>query len=162
MDGNVVIMFITNMAQYAIHGYEVEAVDYVLKPLSYADFAMKVQKALRYIARNEDANVKLCTKDGMVHLAVSDIYYIEVRSHYLIYHTTREEYMVRGVMKETEEQFAKYHFARCSHGYLINLKYVQSVNGNIVTVAGEEIALSRSKKNDFMEAFARYIGGMQS
>jgi hypothetical protein len=46
--------------------------------------------------------------------------------------------------------------------YLINLKYVQSVNGNIVTVAGEEIALSRSKKNDFMEAFARYIGGMQS
>ena len=66
------------------------------------------------------------------------------------------------MMKETEEQFAKYHFARCSHGYLINLKYVQSVNGNIVTVAGEEIALSRSKKNDFMEAFARYIGGMQS
>ena len=162
MDGNVVIMFITNMAQYAIHGYEVEAVDYVLKPLSYADFAMKVQKALRYIARNEDANVKLCTKDGMIHLAVSDIYYIEVRSHYLIYHTTREEYMVRGVMKETEEQFSKYHFARCSHGYLINLKYVQSVNGNIVTVAGEEITLSRSKKNDFMEAFARYIGGMQS
>ena len=162
MDSEVVIIFITNMAQYAIHGYEVEAVDYVLKPLSYADFAMKVQKALRYIARNEDANVKLCTKDGMIHLAVSDIYYIEVRSHYLIYHTTREEYMVRGVMKETEEQFAKYHFARCSHGYLINLKYVQSVNGNIVTVAGEEIALSRSKKNDFMEAFARYIGGMQS
>ena len=161
MDSNVVIMFITNMAQYAIHGYEVEAVDYVLKPLSYADFEMKVQKALRYIARNEDANVKLCTKDGMVHLAVSDIYYIEVRSHYLIYHTTREEYMVRGVMKETEEQFAKYHFARCSHGYLINLKYVQSVNGNIVTVAGEEITLSRSKKNNFMEAFARYIGGMQ-
>ena len=162
MDSNVVIMFITNMAQYAIHGYEVEAVDYVLKPLSYADFAMKVQKALRYIARNEDANVKLCTKDGMIHLSVSDIYYIEVRSHYLIYHTTREEYMVRGVMKETEEQFAKYHFARCSHGYLINLKYVQSVNGNIVTVAGEEITLSRSKKNDFMEAFARYIGGMLS
>lgn len=162
MDSNVVIMFITNMAQYAIHGYEVEAVDYVLKPLSYADFAMKVQKALRYIARNEDANVKLCTKDGMVHLAVSDIYYIEVRGHYLIYHTTREEYMARGVMKETEEQFARYQFARCSHGYLINLKYVQSVSGNIVTVAGEEIALSRSKKNDFMEAFARYIGGMQS
>jgi len=90
MDSNVVIMFITNMAQYAIHGYEVEAVDYVLKPLSYADFAMKVQKALRYIARNEDANVKLCTKDGMIHLSVSDIYYIEVRSHYLIYHRSDE------------------------------------------------------------------------
>ena len=161
IDGNVVIMFITNMAQYAIHGYEVEAVDYVLKPLSYADFTMKLQKALRYIARNEDTNVKICTKDGIVHLAVSDIYYIEVIRHYLVYHTTRENYMTRGVMKETEAQFAKYHFARCSHGYLVNLKYVQSVSGNIVTVAGEEIALSRSKKNDFLEEFARYIGGMQ-
>ena len=47
VDGNVVLMFITNMAQYAIHGYEVEAVDYVLKPLSYADFSMKLQKALK-------------------------------------------------------------------------------------------------------------------
>ena len=160
MDGNVVLMFITNMAQYAIRGYEVEAVDYVLKPLSYADFVLKVRKALRYIARNEDTNVKISTKDAIVHLAVSDIYYIEVRSHYLIYHTTRENYTARGVMKEAEEQFSKYHFARCSHGYLVNLKYVQSVTGNIVTVAGEELVLSRSRKNDFMAEFARFIGGM--
>ena len=136
MDSNVVIMFITNMAQYAIHGYEVEAVDYVLKPLSYADFAMKVQKALRYIARNEDANVKLCTKDGMIHLSVSDIYYIEVRSHYLIYHTTREEYMVRGVMKETEEQFAKYHFARCSHGVRLAAHVSNGLKSRIRPVVG--------------------------
>lgn len=161
VDGNVVLMFITNMAQYAIHGYEVEAVDYVLKPLSYADFAMKMQKALRYVARNEDANVKILTKDGVVHLAVSDIYYIEVIRHYLVYHTARGDYMARGVMKETEEQFLKYHFARCSHGYLVNLKYVQSVAGNNMIVAGTELVISRSKKNEFMNQFARYIGGMQ-
>ena len=69
--------------------------------------------------------------------------------------------MARGVMKETEEQFLKYHFARCSHGYLVNLKYVQSVTGNNVKVAGRELVISRSKKNEFMDQFARYIGGMQ-
>lgn len=160
MDGRVVLMFITNMAQYAINGYEVEAADYVIKPVSYPDFALKIQKAMRYIARNKDRKLVLNTTDGVVHLHISDICYIEVVRHYLVYHTVQGNYKVRGVMKEAEESLAEYHFVRSNHCYLVNLKYVESISGNFVKVAGDELQISRNKKNEFLMEFTRYVGGM--
>ena len=54
IDTHVMLMFITNMAQYALNGYEVEAVDYVIKPIGYQDFAMKMKKVLRYLGRHRE------------------------------------------------------------------------------------------------------------
>ncbi|SCP98673.1 LytR/AlgR family response regulator transcription factor [Anaerobium acetethylicum] len=161
MDSRVVLMFITNMAQYAIHGYEVEAVDFVIKPVSYPDFVLKIQKAIRYIARNQDQKLTLHAQEGVVHLHVSDIRYIEVIRHYLLYHTAKGNYTVRGVMKEAEESLEKYHFVRSNHCYLVNLKYVESISGNIVKVGGDDLQISRNKKNEFLMKFTRYVGGMQ-
>lgn len=160
MDKNVVLMFITNMAQYAINGYEVEAVDFVIKPVAYLDFAMKLQKAMRYIKRNTDSKIVLNTQDGIVHLNVSDVFYVEVIRHYLVYHTVNGEYTVRGVMKHTEKELSEFHFVRSNQCYLINLKYVESIYGSTVKVAGEELQMSRNKKNDVMLQFTRYVGGM--
>lgn len=160
MDGRVVLMFITNMAQYAISGYEVEAIDFVIKPVAYPDFALKIHKAMRYVKRNKDHKVALNTQEGTVYLHLSDIYYIEVRKHYLLYHTIDGEHSVRGVLKETEETLKEYHFARSSHCYLVNLKYVESINGNVVKVAGDELQISRNKKSQFLVEFTRYVGGM--
>jgi DNA-binding LytR/AlgR family response regulator len=161
MDSRVVLMFITNMAQYAINGYEVEAVDFVIKPVSYADFVLKMQKATRYISRNKDKKLTLNSTEGVVNLHVSDISYIEVIRHYLIYHTLNGSYTVRGVLKEAEENLAKYHFVRSNHCYLVNLKYVESINGNVVRVNGDDLQISRNKKTEFLMEFTRYIGGMQ-
>lgn len=161
VDSRVVLMFITNMAQYAINGYEVEAVDFVVKPVAYQDFAMKIKKAMRYIERNQDRRIALNTQEGVVHLHVSDIYYIEVVRHYLEYHTVSGNYTVRGVMKETEESLAEYHFVRSNHCYLVNLKYVEAVSGSTVRVAGAPLQISRNKKSEFMTAFTRYIGGIR-
>jgi DNA-binding LytR/AlgR family response regulator len=159
MDKRVVLMFITNMAQYAINGYEVEAVDFVIKPVSYPDFVLKLQKAMRYIVRNQDKKLILSTPDGVVHLHVLDIYYIEVIKHYLIYHTVNGDYTIRGVMKEVEADLTEYHFIRSNHCYLVNLKYVESISGNVVKVGGQDLQISRNKKNEFLSAFARYVGG---
>ena len=161
MDKHVVLIFITNMAQYAINGYEVEAIDYVIKPVSYADFILKIQKAMRYINRNQDKKLILNTSEGVVHLHVSDILYVEVIRHYLLYHTINGNFTVRGVMKELEEGLAEYHFVRSNHCYLINLKYVEAISGNVVKVGGDELQISRNKKNDLLMEFTRYVGGMQ-
>lgn len=161
MDARVVLMFIKNMAQYAINGYEVEAVDYIVKPVSYPDFAMKLAKAVRYVKRNEDKRLVLNTQDGVVHISLADIYYIEVIRHYLVYHTAAGNYTVRGVLKEMDELLAEYHFVRSNHCYLVNLKYVEAITGNTVKVAGDELQMSRNKKSEFMMAFARYVGGME-
>ncbi len=161
IDSRVVLMFITNMAQYAINGYEVEAVDFVIKPVSYPDFVLKLQKAMRYIVRNQDKKLILNTQDSVVHIHVSDIYYIEVIRHYLIYHTVNGDYTVRGVMKEVEADLLEYHFVRSNHCYLVNLKYVESIRGNTVKLNGNDLQISRNKKNEFLTAFARYVGGIR-
>lgn len=160
MDPNVLIMFITNMAQYALNGYEVEAVDYVLKPLTYHDFLLKLQKALRYIEQRKDDMISVVTNESAVRLRIRDIFYVEVDKHYLIYHTSVGMYTVRGTMKEIQEQLTPYHFVRCSHSFLVNLRYVESVNGNILKCGGDEIQISRNKKSEFMYEFTRYISGM--
>lgn len=160
MDSKVVLMFITNMAQYAINGYEVEAIDFVIKPILYPEFSLKLHKAMRYIKRNKDHKVALNTQNGPVYLHLSDIYYIEVMKHYLIYHTVNGECTVRGVLKDVEEKLKEYHFVRSNQGYLVNLKYVESIVGNTVKVAGTELQISRNKKSEFLMEFARYVGGM--
>lgn len=162
MDPNVTLIFITNMAQYAINGYEVNAVDFIVKPVSYPDFAMKMQKALRYISQRQEKKLTLESADRKITISVMDIHYIEVLRHYLEYHTIHGVIKTRGVMKEVEELLKKYHFVRCNHGYLVNLKYVMALNGNIVQVAGEELIISRNKKNDFMIEFTKYVGGMRA
>ncbi len=160
IDSNVVLMFITNMAQYAVYGYEVEAIDYVVKPLSYGDFVMKMQKARRYIDRNKSKKIILHTKDGIVKVDVSNIQYIEVMKHYLIYHTSIGEFTIRGTMKEVEENLSDFNFSRCNHCYLVNLKYVEAINSNTLKVANYELSISRNKKIDFMNDFAKYVGGL--
>lgn len=160
MDRQVVLMFITNMAQYAINGYEVEAIDYVIKPVVYQDFALKIKKAIRYVARNHDEKLVLNTQAGIKYLNLSDIYYIEVMKHYLVYHTVDGDYTVRGVMKDMEEKLCQWSFVRCHHCYLVNMKYVESINGNVLKVAGEQLTVSRNKKSELLTAFAKYVGGM--
>lgn len=82
-DKEVLLMFITNMAQYALHGYEVEAIDYVIKPLGYQEFALKMKKAMRYMGRHEKKQIMLQTTDGIQPVAIEDILYVEVIRHYL-------------------------------------------------------------------------------
>lgn len=160
LDPKVVLMFITNMSQYAISGYEVEAVDYVLKPVTYADFVLKIKKAIRYAERNTDKKIMLTTAEGIKQVSLSEVCYVEVMRHYLMFHCIQETYTARGVMKEIEEELSVSHFVRCNHCYLINLKYVEALNGNMVTVAGQELQVSRSKKTNLLQEFARYVGGM--
>lgn len=77
LDREVVILFITNMIQYAVKGYEVDAMDYVLKPVEYFAFSQKLDKAIGRISRNTQKYIAIPTTDGMKKVAVSDIYYIE-------------------------------------------------------------------------------------
>lgn len=159
-DGTV-LMFVTNMPQYALAGYEVEAVDYVLKPVSYQDFALKLRKARRYIQRNRDAQVALRTPDGVTALAVSEILYVESSLHYLTYHLIDQDLRVRGAMGDAEELLPPQQFARCNSGYLVNLRHVEMIDKEDVVVGGKRLKMSRGKRLEFMDRFTRYLGGME-
>lgn len=158
-DPNVTLMFVTNMPQYAIEAYSVEAMDYVLKPISYPDFELKMKKAERYIARGADAPLILQTKAGTVQRMVSEILYVESYKHYLYYHTAAESFKVRGKLSEAEDRLRPYHFARSSESYLVNLAHLKSIEDSDIIVGGERLPVSRRFRGVFLSAFTRYRGG---
>lgn len=158
---NVVLMFVTNMPQYALCGYEVEAVDYVLKPVAYPDFALKLQKAGRYVSRNRDQQLALHTTNGLISLRTSEILYVESALHYLIYHTAGGDHKVRGSMAQAEKELLPLRFAKCNSGFLVNLRHVKSIEKDDVMVGDVSLKISRGKRLEFLNAVTRYLGGMK-
>ena len=83
VDTSVGIVFVTNMAQYAIKGYEVDAIDFVVKPVEYYVFAEKLRKAIRYTRKNVERELVITTEDTVVKLGLSRIRYVEKSKNYL-------------------------------------------------------------------------------
>lgn len=158
-DPNVTLMFVTNMPQYAIEAYAVEAMDYMLKPVLYPDFCLKMKKAERYIHRSADASILLQTADAVLQRRTSEILYVESQQHYLFYHTAQETLKVRGKLSEIEKTLLPYHFARAGVSYLVNLSHVRGLVGADVLVGDDRVPVSRRYKAQFLTAFTRYMGG---
>ena len=138
-----VILFITNLAQYAIKGYEVEALDFAVKPLSYPDFEMKMNKAQRYLEKKQNYQVSVDTIDGTIALLnTDDILYVEVIKHYLTYHTKTKDYVVRGTMKKEENKLKFDFFFRTNSGFLVNMKNISQVDGDTIYIGKKALPIS--------------------
>lgn len=156
-DNEVVIIFITNMPQYAIQGYKVDALDYVLKPISYFAFSQRIDRALTRVKKKEATYITVAQKGGKKKLNVDKICYVEVRDHDLIYHSTKGDIVTKSSMKEAEDTLGGTKFFRCNRCYLVNLEYVEDYRGNDVTVASDVIQVSRARKKAFMDALNDYM-----
>lgn len=158
-DMNVAIIFITNMAQYAVEGYEVDAVDYILKPVRYEIFAQKLEKAFRFLKQHRTSALTVNTNGGTVRIAAGDVLYIEKDRNYLVYHTTRGDFRERGTLHSVADRLGTLHFAGASNGCLINMDHVDMIQNDTVTVRGEKVPLSRRMKKVFIQSYMEYIGG---
>lgn len=156
-DSEVVIIFITNMPQFVMKGYTVDALDYVLKPISYFAFSQRIDRALTRMRKRTGKYISIPIKGGIQKLETARITYIEVQNHDLIYHTTKGEHYSKGSMKEVEEYLKEEPFFRCNKCYLINLEYVDSVQNNDVTVAGETVQVSRSRRKSLLDVLNDYM-----
>ena len=157
-DSQVIIIFITNMRQYAIRGYAVEALDYVVKPISYFAFSERLGRAISKIKKRTQKNLLINVRNGIMRINAADIYYVESQGHTLIYHTASGNYEGAGTMKNIEEELKDKNFFRGNKGYLINLACVEGVQDSCAIVRNERLMLSRARKNLFMEALANYWG----
>jgi DNA-binding LytR/AlgR family response regulator len=158
VDSEVMIIFITNMAQYAIRGYAVDALDYVLKPVSYFAFSQRLGRAIGRMKKRETKMIAISIKGGTVRLDAANIYYIESQGHNLIFYTTTGVYEAVGTMRDAEERLTQLNFFRGNKGYLINLSHVEGIRDGCAIVKGKHLLLSRARKKVFMEALTRYWG----
>ena len=159
LDKDVVLIFITNMAQYAIKGYAVGALDYVLKPVPYFAFSQQLQKAVDKLSRRAKHYLAVPVEGGLRRLDTAQIYYLESEGHRVHFYTEEGEFTAPGALKTFEEKLASLPFARCNSGYLVDLAHVSGVQQGMVQVGPYELQVSRPKRKSFLAALADYIGG---
>ncbi len=152
------LIFVTHMAQLAIKGYEVDALDFIVKPVDQIAIDRVLDKAMKKIDKSMEASFALKTSDGIVSVSSSDIYYVEVYDHDLIYHTTQGNYKVRGTLSDVKEKLDDRHFIQCSRSYLVNMRHIKSVHKDYVEVNGEQIQLSQSHRREIEQRFINYLG----
>jgi DNA-binding LytR/AlgR family response regulator len=157
VDNEVVIIFITNMPQYVMKGYEVEALDYLLKPINYFALSQRIDRALGRMKKRSKKYLTIAFKGGLKKLDISKIYYIEVENHDLIFHTTEGVYMTKGSMRDVENRIDSEAFFRCNKCFLINLEYVESFQNNDVVVGPDVVQVSRARKKELLDMLNNYM-----
>lgn len=162
IDNLTILVFLTNFSKYAVNGYEVNAADYMLKPLDYYSFALKMHKILHMLYQNIEKEITIMTKGLLHRFSINELFYVEINNHDLIYHLGDETISTRGSLSEVEKSLPKNSFSRCNNCYLVNLKHVTKIKDNTVWIGKNELTISRPKKKMFLNDLTNYIGGKLS
>ena len=159
-DEDVPLIFVTKMANYAVQGYSVRAMDFVVKPVVYENLSIKLDRALRAVDRRRSRRVVIQNGELTRWLNIEEILYVEVMNHTLYYHTAGEKISAYGTIKDCEQKLAPQGFARCSNSYLVNLGHVRQVRGSDVLVDDQWLPIGRTKRKEFMQRLTEFAGDM--
>ena len=156
---NCIIIFVTNMAQYAISGYEVEALDFILKPINRYSFALKVKRAVARCRHRDEEYISIRAGGETHRVSISDVQYLDMVDHHVIYHTVNGSYSEYITLKEACRKIDRAYFVYCNRSYLVNLRHVRSVGKDTVTVGNDELLISRPQKKAFLTALSEFMRG---
>ncbi len=157
----VPIIIVSYSPKYAVKGYSVNALGYLVKPIGKIDFDNLLEKALKTIQTNQSPFIFISVKDSIVKIDTNDILYLEVKGHYLTFYFTNDKapFVIRGRITDYQDTLCKYGFSRCNECYLVNLKHVTQVlsGKNLVYLNDVTLNISRSKKKRFLSDFTTFI-----
>ncbi len=154
--GDVCIVFLTGHIEYAIKGYEVGALRYLTKP---ADDS-KVREVIEYVLRQQAAQklIWVRTDEGDIKLRLSDIIFIESKTHNVIINTAGDSFSVRGNISDYESRLTPEGFFRIHRGYIISLSKVVQLSGKeVIMEDGTALPIGRSYDPRFKEALFSYM-----
>ena len=155
-DENTVLIFVTSLAQYAIRGYEVNAMDFMVKPVSYSAFQFTMKRAEKAISMKKKADLVIDTKEGFVRRSADELLYVEVQGHNLTYHFPDTVVTARGRLQTVEEKLQSSGFLRCNNCYLINPRHIRTVKGYEIQIGEDVLSISHPRRKQFMEDLGRW------
>lgn len=159
MDENVILIFVTRLAQYAINGYKYNAFDFILKPVDYFTLKMKMLQVMKVLSRRQYRKINVTYNGKSKVLSSNEILFIEVIGHKLIYHTLDGETEAYGTISDVMKDLSDCNFIVCHRCYLVNAAYIVEIkNSSVVIKNGEELPMSRLRKRQLSEYMASYFG----
>ncbi len=157
-DEDVCLIFVTKLFQYAIEGYSVHALDFLVKPVTPEKLAPKLDRALRQIDRRRRSRIAVQDGEMTRWLDTSEILYVEVMNHTLYYHMKDKSFSAYGTIKESERKLTPLGFARCSNSFLVNLQHVSAISGSEVLIGGDRLPIGRTKRKEFLQRMTEFAG----
>jgi DNA-binding LytR/AlgR family response regulator len=170
--GTTRVIFCTAYHQFALEGYKVEALDYLLKPYSYEDFLTAATKAYQYFGRIGNlAQPSLPTTPAasadyiflkveyqLVKVMLKDITHVEAYKDYVKVHLTSKNHPLLSLtsMKNMEELLPKDRFMRVHRSFIVSLDHIDSISKNVIHVGTQQIAVGDLYKAQFSEFVSRW------
>lgn len=142
-DSAVQIVFITTLASYALQGYEVGALEFIVKPVNYRDFALKLMRAISRCPDKRDI-ITFATRGSIHRLCAADVFYLESVGHDVIYHTADSQIRRRASLSACEKEMPEY-FCRTNSCYVVNLLLVSGTEDGMLTVGGDSLKISEPR-----------------
>lgn len=159
VDSSVILIFVTNMAQYAISGYEVDALDFILKPINRYSFMIKMKRALTRITVRDEEFASVKTDGEIRKVRISSMLWIDVNGHYVIYHTTDGDVTEYTTLKEAARKVDQGSFALINRSCLVNMRRIEAVSRDTVTVGNAKLDISRPQRKAFLSTLSDFMGG---
>lgn len=128
-DDTVLLIFITNMGDYAVKGYDVAATAFIKKPVSYFDFEQKMNRAVHVIRSRDDKVFTISSGFSKIRVFLRDLAYIEVIGHKCIYHLSDGVIEGRNTLSALKVQLEPYGFMMCNNCFLVNPVYIKNIDG---------------------------------
>lgn len=155
------LIFTTSYSEYALESYELNAIDYLQKPFTFARFEQATLKAYERNNLVQKATVKEQTKFillkvdyGVVKVILSDILFIEGLDNYIKIHLQQQvPIVVRLTMKNLLEKLNSKEFVRVHRSYIVPISRIESVKQKIITIAGEEIPVGKNFEEGLKQVF---------
>ncbi len=160
------IIFTTAFSEYAVEGYKVNALDYLLKPISYADFLASAKKALNWFdmakkaaqtEEKERTGLFVKSEYKLVQVLFDDILYIEGLKDYIKIYVKNETRPIITLMslKNMEDTLPSDRFLRVHRSYIVQKNKIENINKNRITIAGYEISIGETYRQTLMDEIGK-------
>lgn len=151
----------TAYSEFALEGFRLNVVDYLLKPYTFQRFVQATQKALdlyksHVILKNgnnsKSSDIYIRQGDSFQRINWEDILFVESMQNYLKLHFTDKTYVIHQTMVSLEDILPKDHFFRIHNSFLVNVSRIDKINGGRLFISGNELPISRHRREEFLNS----------
>jgi len=146
------IIIITSYPEYAVKGFELNVIDYLIKPFSFERFENSIRKVIKFQHEDHESTITIKGNYGLEKIKLLDINFIEAMHNYMIIHVIDRKILTYSSLQKLENNLPKNLFLRCHKSFIINLNKVTRISGYEIYIQDVKIPIGRTFKKSIDKA----------
>lgn len=158
-DSKLPLFFVTNIRKYTLNGYEVNAFNYILKPINYYSLSLTLNRISNYLDLHHDSMIEISTKNGKVILNLDTIKCVDISGHAITYHTIDNDFTNYGSLRNIESSLPPSKFIKINSYCIVNVDHISRIEADEVIISNMRFRMSRGKKKEIINKILSLNGG---